>query len=250
MKPFLHAQISAKLFGGHWRDTLPIHDLLDSSKAAHPTMRHRAVLHSELGVSITRSIFDGRYRSFSSVAPDAEFIAIQHIEDDLGRVPTVADWAECLRVPNEAFASLGRLGRSVFREDPAAACVAQWGGMTTDYRPLIDWFDEPERMTGLRHAGLLIQNSFGLFVSERVFGTVIEPVVGRCVSVREIGETLLLARYGIIPSLDSVLRHLELRPWMYPEPKGRLHAAVSSALRRRKANRQALPSVSRISKVT
>ena len=234
MKPFQHAQISAKLSGGHWKDTLPIHDLLDSSKAAHPTMRHRAVLHSELGVSITRSIFDDSQCSFSGVAFDAEFIAMQHIEDDLGRVPTVADWAECLRVPNEAFAGFGRLGRRAFCEDPAAACVARWGGVTMDYRPLIDWFDEPERMTGLRHAGLLLQNSFGLFVSERVFGTVIEPVVGRCVSVREIGETLLLSRYGIIPSLDAVLRWLELRSWMYPEHTGRLHVAVTKALRRRK----------------
>ena len=92
-------------------------------------------------------------------------------------------------------------------------------------------------MTGLRHADLLLQNSFGLFVSERVFGSVIEPVAGRCISVREIGETLLLARYGIIPSLDAVLRWLELRPWMYPERTGRLHIAVSSALRRRKTSR-------------
>lgn len=237
MKPFLHAQISAKLSGGHWKDTLPIHDLLDSSKAAHPTMRHRAVLHSDLGVSITRSIFDDSQRALSGVAPDAESIAIQHIEDDLGRVPTVADWAECLHVPDEAFAGLRRLGRSAFREDPAAACVARWGGKTSDYCRLIDWFGEPERMTGLRHAGLLLQNSFGLFVSERVFGSVIEPVPGRCISVREIGETLLLARYGIIPSLDAVLRWLELRPWMYPERTGRLHIAVSSALRRRKTSR-------------
>jgi hypothetical protein len=234
MKPFLHAQISAKIFGGHWKETLPIHDMLDSSKAAHPTMRHRAVFHSDLGVTIAQSIFAPSKCSPMSGVADVGSVAIQHIEDDLGRVPTIAEWAQCLRVPDTAFGGLGRLGRSAFRAEPAAACVARWGGTTSDYQPLIDWFAEPELITGRPHAGLLLQNSFGLFVAERVFGSVIEPTGRRCVSVREIGETLVLARYGIIPSLDAILRWLVLRPWMYPERTGRLHVAVSSAFKRRK----------------
>lgn len=236
MKPFLHARISARVFGGHWRDTLPIHDLIDSSKAAHPTMRHRAIFHSDLGVSIVEAVFGAAQRNGPKGLPPARAVAIQHIEDDLGRVPSVAEWASCLRLPDGALRPTKRLGTGAFREDPAAAAAAKWGGTADAYRRLIEWFDEPERRTGDRRAAFMLQNSFGLFLSERVFGPVIEVGKGRYVPVRDIGEALLLARHGTIPSLDGVLRCLELKSWMYPEPSGRLHDEVSAALRRRRAH--------------
>ncbi|MGE3703229.1 MAG: hypothetical protein AB7G08_31480 [Hyphomicrobiaceae bacterium] len=184
-------------------------------------MRHRAALHSDLGIAIAQAAFGETLRGRWPAGIDVATVAVQHVEDDLGRVPSVAEWAACLTVPEKAFKGLGHLGRSAFRDDPAVACVGQWGGNAEQYRPLIDWFDEAERRSGDRRAALLLQNSFGLFVAE---------------PVREIGETLLLARYGMIPSLDAVLRCLDLRPWMYPEPSGRLHVAVGGALRRRKAS--------------
>ena len=36
MKPFIHAKNSAKKFGGSYLDYLPIHNEMDSSKAALP----------------------------------------------------------------------------------------------------------------------------------------------------------------------------------------------------------------------
>lgn len=236
MKPFLHARISARVFGGHWSDTLPIHDLIDSSKAAHPTMRHRAVFHSDLGVSIVEAVFAATQKTCPKSLPPTKTVAIQHIEDDLGRVPSVAEWASCLHLPDAALRPPKRLGTTAFREDPAAAAAAKWGGSADAYRSLIEWFDEPERQTGDRRAAFILQNSFGLFLSERVFGPVIEVAKRRYVPVRDIGEALLLARHGTIPSLDSVLRCLELKSWMYPEPSGRLHDEVSAALRRRRAH--------------
>jgi|GEM_PF-589103 len=235
MKPFLHARISARLFGGDWQCSLPIHDFIDSSKAAHPTVRHRAVLHSDLGVSIVARAFerDGGLRLPGDAT--VEMLAVQHIEEDLGRVPTIAEWAAHLRLPARPLRGFGWLGKAGFVDDPVAACVEKWGGTEELFRSVVDWFDQPERQTGDARAGLLLQNSFGLFLSERVFGAAIQTGRNRFVAVREVGETLLLARYGSIPSLDTILRHLELRPWMYPEPTGRLHVAVSGALRRRRS---------------
>jgi hypothetical protein len=46
MKPFTHARNSARRHGGVPADYQAIHDFFDSTKAALPDMRHRALLHS------------------------------------------------------------------------------------------------------------------------------------------------------------------------------------------------------------
>ncbi len=100
MKPYLHAQVSVKKFGGIPEDYLPIHDFIDSSKAAHPDMRHRAILHSSFGIYIVERVF-GTYIMVTD--PDAPLapkrrmvqvrdIAEQHVIDDMGRIPTLSDY--------------------------------------------------------------------------------------------------------------------------------------------------------------
>lgn len=44
-KPFIHAQSSAKKFGGIWEDYISIHEFLDSSKSVIADNRHRALTH-------------------------------------------------------------------------------------------------------------------------------------------------------------------------------------------------------------
>jgi hypothetical protein len=46
MKPYIHAQSSARRFGGKPEDYEPIHAFLDSSKAAFPDNRHRTLTHN------------------------------------------------------------------------------------------------------------------------------------------------------------------------------------------------------------
>lgn len=45
-KPIIHAESSAKRFGGKADDYFPIHDLLDKSKGAIADNRHRALTHT------------------------------------------------------------------------------------------------------------------------------------------------------------------------------------------------------------
>lgn len=105
MKPWLHAKISAKKFGGRPEDYIDIHEFIDSSKAAHADMRHRAILHSAFGIYVTALVFgtmeqqpDGSWkrmpyiRNSKGETVDVRDIAEQHVLDDLGKIPSVGDW--------------------------------------------------------------------------------------------------------------------------------------------------------------
>lgn len=105
MKPWSHAQISAKKFGGDPRDYIEIHEFIDSSKAAHADMRHRAILHSAFGIYVTALVFgtmeqrpDGTWqrmpwmRNSAGDVVQVRDVAEQHVLDDLGKIPSVGDW--------------------------------------------------------------------------------------------------------------------------------------------------------------
>jgi hypothetical protein len=57
MKPYLHARISAKKFGGIPEDYIEIHDWFDSTKAHIPDARHRLVLHNAYGIFLCEQVF-------------------------------------------------------------------------------------------------------------------------------------------------------------------------------------------------
>lgn len=92
MKPFLHAKASAKKFGGEWQEYIDIHNFIDSSKAHHPDIRHRALFHSSLGCYLVEQIF-GVTRT-NSIGKDysPRDCAEMHIIEDLGKIPTVSDY--------------------------------------------------------------------------------------------------------------------------------------------------------------
>lgn len=84
MRPWQHAKSSAGK-GGDWLADLPIHEFMDSTKAACPDLRHRMILHNaDLGPQLAA-------RAFPDHA-DSERVAMQHVREDLGFTPTLADW--------------------------------------------------------------------------------------------------------------------------------------------------------------
>lgn len=98
MKPYLHAKISAKKFGGSPECYLDIHNFIDSSKACMPDVRHRAILHSAFGCylveqmyGVTRTNSDGKEYSPRDVAEE-------HIKEDLGFIPTVEQYLNNMTV--------------------------------------------------------------------------------------------------------------------------------------------------------
>lgn len=96
-KPMVHAQSSARRFGGVPEDYLPLHQLMDSSKGTIADCRHRALTHNAwfigpegpleriFGVEITNSV--GRKVSVRTLGE-------QHILEDFGGryIPAASDY--------------------------------------------------------------------------------------------------------------------------------------------------------------
>jgi hypothetical protein len=94
LKPYLHGLVSVKKWGGKPEDYQAIHDFLDSPKAAHPDMRHRAILHNAFGCFITERIFGTNISNSDGRLVSVRDIAEQHIIDDMGTIPTLSDYLD------------------------------------------------------------------------------------------------------------------------------------------------------------
>lgn len=57
MKPYIHAKCSVRRYGGIPEDYLPIHDFMDSTKAAYANLKHRAILHNTFGIYLAERVF-------------------------------------------------------------------------------------------------------------------------------------------------------------------------------------------------
>jgi hypothetical protein len=110
-KPYIHAQSSARRYGGVAEDYLEIHQLMDSSKATIGDNRHRALTHNAwfigaggpleriFGVVIINS--NGREVSVRDIGE-------QHILEDFGGkfIPSAQDYLE--QMPCEEWMNNGR----------------------------------------------------------------------------------------------------------------------------------------------
>lgn len=96
MKPYLHAKVSVKKWGGTPEDYLPIHDFLDSSKAFVPDMRHRMLLHSSFGIYLAERVFGHYIENSEGKKVQVRDIAEQHVIDDMGCIPTPQDYLDGL----------------------------------------------------------------------------------------------------------------------------------------------------------
>lgn len=98
MKPLLHANLSVKSHGGHVDDYLPIHNFIDSTKSAHPDVRHRAILHSAFGCYLVEQVFGVYITNSDGKRVSTRDIAEEHILQDLGFIPTVERYLNCMSI--------------------------------------------------------------------------------------------------------------------------------------------------------
>ena len=91
-KAWIHAQSSAKRWGGKPDDYIAIHERIDSTKSAHAEVTHRCVFHSAFGIYVIEEIF-GRFIT-NSDGKDVfvRDVAEQHVLEDLGFIPSLSDW--------------------------------------------------------------------------------------------------------------------------------------------------------------
>lgn len=98
MKPYLHGLVSVKKWKGKPEDYQAIHDFIDSSKAHFPDMRHRALLHSSFGIYICEQVFGTNITNSDGRLVSVRDIAEQHVIDDMGRIPTVQDYLQHMKM--------------------------------------------------------------------------------------------------------------------------------------------------------
>lgn len=95
--PYHHARSSVKRWGGTVEDYLPLHEWFDASKQILADFRHRALRHHAEGIFMLEALF-GRTITLSTgkVIP-TRWVGEQHVQEDLGRIPSFAEWALAIR---------------------------------------------------------------------------------------------------------------------------------------------------------
>ena len=96
-KPYIHAQSSAKKFGGKSEDYLEIHNLMDSSKGTIADNRHRALTHNAWFLStILERIFGVTFTNSDGRVISTRDIGEQHVLEDHGGkyIPSAQDYLQ------------------------------------------------------------------------------------------------------------------------------------------------------------
>ena len=112
-KPWIHAESSARRWGGKPQDYIEIHDFMDSSKSAFPDNRHRALTHNSWFIWIVERVFGHNIEvdlglcdngpcdkcgqtGYSTRLVSVRDICEQHILEDFGNkfIPSPQDYLE------------------------------------------------------------------------------------------------------------------------------------------------------------
>ena len=96
-KPYIHAKASVKRYGGVVGDYLPIHNLMDSSKAAIADNRHRALTHNSWFVgTILELVFGTTITNSDGKVVSVRDIGEEHVLEDYGMkfIPTPQDFLQ------------------------------------------------------------------------------------------------------------------------------------------------------------
>ena len=96
--PYHHALSSARKWGGTADDYLPLHAWFDEpSKLIIADFRHRALRHHAEGVFGLERAFGTTVTVSTGRVVPVRLIGEQHCIEDLGFVPSFADWVRCIR---------------------------------------------------------------------------------------------------------------------------------------------------------
>ena len=96
--PLVHAERSARKWGGTTHDYLPLHQWFDATKGHLADNRHRMLLHNSFGILLAEQVFGPCLTNGADRRVFVRDLAAQHILEDLGFIPTVAQCLEELRL--------------------------------------------------------------------------------------------------------------------------------------------------------
>lgn len=95
--PYHHAISSVRKWGGVPEDYQRIHDWFDESKKILADFRHRALRHHAEGIFMAETIFGVAIKISTGRVIPVRWVGEQHVMEDLGRIPSFADWARAVR---------------------------------------------------------------------------------------------------------------------------------------------------------
>lgn len=97
-KPYIHAQSSARQFGGVPEDYIAIHNWFDATKAILPDVRHRALRHHAEGIFLCEAIFGVTITNTDGRKVSVRDVGEQHVLEDFGGrfIPTAQDYLQHL----------------------------------------------------------------------------------------------------------------------------------------------------------
>ena len=92
-----HALSSARKWGGTAEDYLPLHQWFDESKEITADFRHRALRHHAEGIFMAETIFGPTLTLSTGRIIPTRWVGEQHVKEDLGFIPSFADWVKAIR---------------------------------------------------------------------------------------------------------------------------------------------------------
>lgn len=96
----------------------------------------------------------------------------------------------------------------------ARISAKKFGGAPTDYLAIHDFMDCTKMaLPDVRHR-MVLHNSVGCYIAERVFGHTLVNSEGKTVHVRDVAEAHVIEDLGFIPTLEKCLAGLEVQAWM------------------------------------
>lgn len=121
--PYHHALSSVRRWGGSVEDYLPVHAWFDASKAITADFRHRALRHHAEGIFMAETLFGVTITLASGRQIPTRWVGEQHVREDLGHIPSFADWATAIR-PEPWMGRSERIGPALDRiPDPGDPAV-------------------------------------------------------------------------------------------------------------------------------
>jgi hypothetical protein len=95
--PHHHSLSSVKKWGGQVSDYELLHAWFNESKAIIADYRHRALRHHAEGIFMLEKLFGTTLRLSSGRLIPTRWVGEQHVREDLGRIPSFADWVRAIR---------------------------------------------------------------------------------------------------------------------------------------------------------
>jgi hypothetical protein len=209
-KPIVHARSSAKKWGGEPSDYLPVHDLMDSSKAVLADNRHRALTHhSWFGFSVEQALGHTLTTSCGRVVSVRDLVEQHCLEDYSNKaIPTAADYL--IELPLAQWMSSGI--DNDFADRHAADSAAVFGGDPDAYLGVHRLLNRSQAAFHDARHRALTHHSFFIDLIEQIVGESLITSAGS-VPTRLVAERHIISDFGRLLCAQDWLEDMRFADW-------------------------------------